>query len=235
MEKKETAEQKLLKIIENTSGAGAAQGKESPTPKAVEDVAKSIKSIGLGVSLPPFLSPLLEIFKGKSSSVGPSVMAFGLREVNKILLISVFVMIALLSFNLTSGMKTLKLKEDFALDNAAAKGIASSLAMPRQAAEYLINIRKRNIFQPFEKKESEAEIVETTGARRIGALTKNLKLVGISWLESPDTASAMIEDTQSGITHFLRVGDKINEVTVKTIYADRVILTYEDEEVAVRL
>ncbi len=235
MEKKETAEQKLLKIIENTSGAGAAQSKESPTPKAIEEVAKSVKSIGLGVSLPPFLSPLLEIFKGKSSSAGPSVMAFGLREINTILLISVFVMIALLSFNLTSGVKTLKLKEDFALDNAAVKGIASSLAMPKQAAEYLINIRKRNIFQPFEKKEGEAEIMETTGARRIGALTKNLKLVGISWLDSPDTASAMIEDTQSGITHFLRVGDKINEVTVKTIYADRVILTYEDEEVAVRL
>ena len=50
--------------------------------------------------------------------------------------------------------------------------------------------------------------------------TKDLKLVGISWLDSAESASAMIENTQSGVTYFLKSGEQINSVTVKQIFAD---------------
>jgi hypothetical protein len=45
----------------------------------------------------------------------------------------------------------------------------------------------------------------------------------------------MLEDTETGRTYFLRSGDKIQDFTVKTIYADRAILVFENEEISIKL
>ena len=56
---------------------------------------------------------------------------------------------------------------------------------------------------------------------------KTLKLVGVSWGETP---LAMIEDTAKRETSFLKAGQFINEIRVKAILKDRAILSYEDAE-----
>jgi hypothetical protein len=51
--------------------------------------------------------------------------------------------------------------------------------------------------------------------------------VGISWGETP---IAMIEDTTKRETSFFKAGQFINEIQLKAILKDRVVLSYGDAE-----
>ena len=61
------------------------------------------------------------------------------------------------------------------------------------------------------------------------------KLVGIAWLDLPETASIMIEDTHKKETFFLKQGEQLEGVTVKTIYTDRAVFSHENEETTIKL
>ena len=61
------------------------------------------------------------------------------------------------------------------------------------------------------------------------------KLVGISWLDLPETASVMIEDMQKNKTFFLKQGEQLEGVTVKAIYTDRAVFSHENEETTIKL
>jgi len=45
----------------------------------------------------------------------------------------------------------------------------------------------------------------------------------------------MIEDTQKNETYFLRQGEQLEGVTVKTIYTDRAVFSHENEEMTIKL
>ncbi len=66
-------------------------------------------------------------------------------------------------------------------------------------------------------------------------LMSKYKLVGIAWLDLPETASIMIEDTQKKETFFLKQGEQLEGVTVKTIYTDRAVFSHENEETTIKL
>ena len=61
------------------------------------------------------------------------------------------------------------------------------------------------------------------------------KIVGIAWLDVPESATVMLEDTTTRMTRFLKEGDKIEDVIVKTIYTDRVVVGYANEEIVIKL
>ncbi|MFA5039471.1 MAG: hypothetical protein WC732_07305 [Candidatus Omnitrophota bacterium] len=62
-------------------------------------------------------------------------------------------------------------------------------------------------------------------------MVQSLRVVGILWSDVPQV---IIEDTTEGRTHFLNKGSKIKDVRVKEILRDRVILSYDKQEIELR-
>ena len=244
---KETAEKKLLKLIETTQAqevaAGSAPAATSPAagptgaPNEAQKVLESVKGTGLPkLSLPPFLNPLLSLFKaggGASAMAGPA--GFGLKDINKILLVGIVIVSGFLFLSFLSGWNKVSNGLDFSVEQRSSNMEAFAPSF-RELQEYVGAIARRNIFQPYEVKAGEKGLTPAEAAMApINERTKDLKLVGISWLDTPESASAMIENTQSGVTYFLKSGEQINNVTVKQIFADSVLISFGNEEMEMRL
>ena len=103
---------------------------------------------------------------------------------------------------------------------------------PHPISYYLNNVEKRNLLQPMEQK-AIASVISSENTE-ISRKIANWKLVGIAWLDTVESASVMIEDTSANVTHFLKKGEKLGDILVKTIYADRAVLGYENEEIEIR-
>jgi len=227
---KETAEQKLLKIIETTEHQEAPPA--SPPENVAQQVAAAVRGPAISFGMPPFLLSLLSLLKGPSAQ-DKSSSGFGLREINRILLLMTVVIALFLFFDFVKEMNFSQRDVNLSVKETPMN---SAVVMPAMKGlnDYLQTIVQRNIFQPFEKKEIVEEKLPQE-LQRIMARTKDLKLVGISWLDTPQSASALIENTESGMTYFLRAGDKVNNIVIKEIYADSVLLSYEGEEMELSL
>ena len=115
----------------------------------------------------------------------------------------------------------------------------------RPVDDYLREVEQRDLFNPVappvappERKpaEAKAETVKAPAPTKppepsplqvLRERVKNLKLVGISWGPSP---VAMIEDTATRETTFVKEHESINQVRVKAILKDRVVLSYGNAE-----
>lgn len=190
---KETAEQKLLRMIESSSTAAA-------TAKTQQKVVKK--------------QTLLTV----------------VRLANQLLLVVILVLGAYFVFEIIKGTALLTKKIEFNTDGTV-KGLPGATDPigdgQQRLSYYLASVKKRNVFQPYEGTAQVAEVVSSKLTQKTG----HLKLVGISWMNSVDTASAMIEDSNKKVTLFLNRGDKIDDIIVKTIYADSVKLGYDNEEI----
>lgn len=97
-----------------------------------------------------------------------------------------------------------------------------AMVQPRKSVgEYLDTIGRRNLFQPGEVSTTSGE-VEIPRAGIDGVLD-NLALVGIAWGTYPE---AMIRLKDGGRTYFVKEGEKVEQVLVKEIRKDRVIVEY---------
>jgi hypothetical protein len=197
---KETAEQKLLKILE-TSG-------QIPSGNPVSG--------------------------GARPKMAPVKMQFSVKMLNTLLVIGIVVCLAMLGYEFQSGSALMHKQVDFSLDQPSTRhSLDLSESKPKDIAYYAQKISERNIFKPYEK-----EVLDKTNAPVKPTLAKKLskyKLVGVAWLDLPETASVMFEDTASGGTLFLREGEKLDDVTIKAIYTDRAVLSYENEEITIKL
>lgn len=200
MAKKETAEQKLLKMIEASSGGVSSAEKTAAAKK--QNLISIVKKINLLLTL-----------------------------------LFIFAIVAVVG-EMMWGQDFLSKTENIRLDQKMAKSIISDENIVPSIPGldyYLEQAKKRNIFQPF--KEGELVNKSTTASpknQRLADSTRNLKLVGISWLDTVESASAMIEDVDKKETYFLMRGDKIGDIYVKTIYADSVKLGHDNEEIIIR-
>ena len=239
MAKKETAEQKLLKIIEEGTGEPEATAQSSDeqafaqTQQVAKEVAAAVK--GTGISAPPIFSVLSDRLKDLQLAV-PSLKSFGIREVNFALMVTIVFCILFLGSIYQTETKNMSHNLDFVKDVMTPKFASAVSIMPKyqNLASFLETILTRNIFRPYEEKETEALSNVPLGTQKIALKLEKLKLVGISWLDTPNSASAMVENAE-GMTYFLKEGENINQVTIKAIYADRVIFRFEDQEMEVRL
>ncbi|MBF0479545.1 MAG: hypothetical protein HQL26_08680 [Candidatus Omnitrophica bacterium] len=195
----ETAEQKLLKMIETSSGSGAVSS------KAQQDV------------------------KQKQN------LLIMIRCVNGLLVLLIVLGIALIFGQFRAGNEMVKRAVAFTEPKIAAPKISGLLAKnnSKNLDVYISNIHKRNFFYPYEKPHATGS-AEVSANRDIARATKSLRLVGVSWLDSVDSASVMIEDTEKNQTYFLMKGEKIGDIFVKTIYADSVELGYQNEEIVIK-
>ena len=62
-------------------------------------------------------------------------------------------------------------------------------------------------------------------------VTQHLRLAGISWSDDPD---AMIEDTRTKRTLFVKRGGMIGKIKVQAIFKDKVVLFYDGEEIELK-
>ena len=204
MAKKESAEEKLKKMLE--ASEGAQSGAQSATLNVPR---KRSKGAGL-VGLVKFFNILLIL----------GIVLTSLGVANEI----------------RAGMELLNENIEITIDHQSSRTAAKAPELPtfRELPDYMAQIDKRNIFQPYQERTS-VQIVESTPKdNRILERTDNLRLVGIAWMDRVETASVMLEDTEKNVTYFLNKGEKLGDIFVKTIYADSVELGYENEEIIIK-
>ena len=196
--KKETAEQKLLKMLEVSSGAGQARAEQKVLKKQT----------------------LLSV----------------LKIVNQLLTAGVIASFVFLAYEVSQGISVLSQDIHISVDHKSSNkvlGVETIIPVFQNVSYYLTAVARRNIFQPIEN-ERATSVVNTDKNSRLAQLTQNLRLVGVSWLNSVESASVMIEDLDKKVTYFLQKGEKIGDITVKTIYADSAVLGYGNEEIIIK-
>jgi hypothetical protein len=238
---KETAEQKLLRLIEQSGGgtenaSGSTGGPSSSGLMGAQQTLNAVQSVTGAIVLPNFFQRVQFSFKAFSR---PSFYKdFGIKEINAILTAGTAVIFIVFGFNIHNGLQQARRAVEFNQPIPALFSNENILPFPADIERYLLAVSSRNIFNPFEKKEilaQEADSPAVIAVNRIMDRTQPLRLVGLSWLETSDTASAMVENIESGVTYFLRSGEKLNGMTVESIYADSIVLEFEGERVELRL
>lgn len=158
----------------------------------------------------------------------------GLKQINPILIVLVICSVFFLVYQIQQGVQLLQMDVVVEADNQFVSSEAVSTVPRANSVEfYLSQFERRNIFTPYKQTASVAG--QSTSSEGLAIRMAKYKLVGVAWLDLPESASVMLEDSESGLTHFLREGEKIEDVTVKTIYVDRVVFSYENEEIVFKL
>ncbi|MBF0504728.1 MAG: hypothetical protein HQL14_06455 [Candidatus Omnitrophica bacterium] len=168
----------------------------------------------------------------KPHSVSQKInFSFSINILNKFLFLGVFVCLLILMWEMRCGFILLGRQFDFSADSRSNASL-SEIAMPsaQSVDYYLKSINERNIFKPYVPKSA-----SRPAAQGLVQKMSRYKLVGIAWLDLPETASVMVEDTQKKQTFFLKVGEQLEGVTVKTIYTDRAVFSHENEETTIKL
>lgn len=240
---KETAEQKLLKLIEAADGkdgksaapqGGAAVAVASPAGAGapVQQVYDSVRGIGVSTAgVPAFLQNILAMLQQKSAQ--PKTV-LGLKDLNKLLVAAVALVVVFLVMDVLRGWQSAQRDVTFEEDRNIQQ-TAVTLPTFKDISEYVQAVTRRNIFQPYEQKEVVADTATALPVDDVTKRLEGLKLVGISWLDTPESATVMIEDEKTSVTYFLKQGEELRGFKVKTIYSDRVVISYQDETITVNL
>jgi len=168
-----------------------------------------------------------------------------LRLLNRALIVFLILVIGGIAFNMNRVRTIPKYLTGRGIEPSPAAGneagVKKELAALRPLQDYLKEVEERDIFNPApapRPKKPEPKAIplqplkprpppQSNALQVLREKVKTLKLVGISWGEDP---VAMIEDTTKKETTFLKAGQSINEIQVKTIFRDKVVLSYKDAE-----
>jgi hypothetical protein len=192
--------------------------KESAEEKLLKMMQKSTPSVGAKLAAPA--SPKKKI-----------KFSFSVGTLNTLLFLGIIACIIALVFEMRSGFALLHQAVEFPAESKTGPAL-SDIALPSTPSVdyYLQKINERNIFKPYVPK-----VAKKAAIQGLVQLMSRYKLVGIAWLDLPETASIMIEDTRKKQTFFLKQGEQLEGVTVKTIYTDRAVFSHENEETTIKL
>ena len=165
--------------------------------------------------------------------LAPRELHFNL--INRGLMVLLIFLVAAIAFNMNRVQPSLKALFSQVVASRPLAGEEQALASLRPLADYVREVEKRDLFHPVpppkpKEPEPKAALVKPPGPTSLEILREKataLKLVGISWGETP---IAMIEDTTKRETSFFKAGQFINEIQVKAILKDRAVLSYGDAE-----
>ncbi len=201
---KMTPEEKLLRIIETPAEAMHAMRPR----RRIQDLKFSLK-----------------LFK---DTYAPKVKDFfNLKTVNTFLFFLAAIATVCLILDFWIGVP--RANVILRLESAAKKINIGDMAIERldPLSLYMQEIAHRNIFslpQPAAK----ASAQKPEPSANVKSFMDTLKLVGIIWSEAPQ---AIIEDSKDGRTYLLNRGASIKDARVKEILKDRVILSYDNQDV----
>jgi len=219
-----TPEKQLLKLIENPKQE-ALQG------ESVKREGK--KWLSLGALKGRFSFWKSFSFKKWFSFKQLTKTAFGVRQINLMLKASILFLSLYLGYSVI-GMET-EMKHAANLILEPDKGLAireEHGAELKNLSYYLEKAAKRNIFTIGQAPTKEGTVQAPPKPASESDRTKDFSLVGISWSANPE---AMIEDTKSKRTYFVKRGQPLDDsVRIVTIFKDRVILNYKDKEFELR-
>lgn len=220
-----TPEKQLLKLLENDGSKGAsAKG-------------QAVKKRGLSLFSPGAWKGRLFFFKDgfKKGARGGGATQINIKSVNRMIVLSIIALIGYLGFTLYVSIDNLNKMPNL---TPGAKDTLKTAGFPeisplKAVSYYTEKVIERNIFRMglSHMQVEEEEVSLEPAAETIMELIQNLRLVGISWSESPD---AMIEDTEAVRTFFIKRGQMIGKLKVQAIFQDKVILSYEGAEVELK-
>ncbi|MDD3345601.1 MAG: hypothetical protein PHO34_04150 [Candidatus Omnitrophica bacterium] len=148
-----------------------------------------------------------------------------LKAWNKILAVSAAILFVYLTADFT--LRRLDIKQ-FTRKVASEKGRSFSKNVNAEVKPflyYLEMVQRRDIFSPIKLRGAENPEDETKKA--LVEMSKDLKLVGISWGDTPEV---IIEDTKANKTYFLKAGESVNKFKITTILRDKVVLEAEGQK-----
>jgi type II secretory pathway component PulC len=217
-----TPERELLKLIEEPGAKVRVNSAE---------VKHKLFSLFSPVALKARFSFLKKRFKTEVTL--QRLTQIEIKVINRVLELSIFVLILYLIGNFTISIVNLNKKAGltFEIKKIAASSVIPEASLLKAASFYLEKARTRDIFKMGLASVAESKEILKTPISKIAEASQYLKLVGISWSEDPDV---IIEDTKSKRAYFLKRGQIINDFEVKAIFKDKVILSYNGEEIELR-
>lgn len=217
-----TPERELLRLIEEP-------GAKEKIPRA--KIRRKIFSLFSPIAFKARLSFLKTKFKGDLNL--QKFIHLEIKVINRFLEISIFILIFYLVGNFVVSIINLDKKPGLGLEikKTLALSVFPQISPLKTASYYLEKARARDIFKMGLSGVADAKQISKMPVSKIVEVSKNLKLVGISWSQDPD---AIIEDIQAGRAYFLKRGQVINDFQVKAIFKDKVILRYQEEEIELR-
>ena len=156
-----------------------------------------------------------------------------IRAINRALEFCIFILIFYLVGNLIISIISLNRKSSLAFEikKGSPSSVITETSLLKVASYYLEKARARDIFKMGLTSVADAGQVAKASISEVAVLGQNLELVGISWSEDPDV---IIEDTKLKKAYFLKRGQMVNDFEVKAIFKDKVILSYQGQEIELR-
>ena len=221
-------EERLFKIIQE--GKNPSSGKPSPRKKIKIDL-RGIK--GFFANLKPKAAVSNEQITAPSLALPIKFQEIEPKAINKIL-IGILGFITILTINATVNKGHSIAKISTAISRIQIQAMKNkTIEAFKPLSSYMEEVKNRDIFTRLavEAKAATGSFWMRGGEAqdKLKDMAKDLKLVGISWGNSP---KAMIRSEKENNTYFLKQGQTIGMtgIELKTIFKNKVVINYQGSE-----
>ncbi len=225
---KETAEERLLRMIEGPQPAGSPAGRGR---FGVPWLPGSRGGAG------NFFFDLLARLRGAGRVRRDDPVVRNLRLISRVIWVFLAALGTFVVVNLAAGYgDTKRMHSTQAMTDASPNVVAAPATaldqLSQPLSDYVSSVMQRNPFTGSSEVIAQAPQQAVQSAKeRLEALASKLVVVGIDRGPSPE---ALIEDSSQQRTYFVKVGDQIGGLQVDEIGAQGVVVSYEGEKLLLR-